>query len=336
LRVFACPHSVTWVEFEDKKCLNCGAELAYDPDVDEIVLAEGRSLCVYRDGIGCNWVSPGSGAPCRACALTTARPEGDDRVAMSQLIVAEFAKRRLIRQLFHLKLPIESRRGGSGLAFELLAPQNGEQVLTGHADGVITINLSESNDPHREALRIKLGEPYRTMLGHVRHEIGHYYWQVLVDDEPAQEPFRELFGDERQDYGKALDAHYGEGAGEDWAKNHISHYATTHPWEDFAETFAHYLHIADALETAATVGIHESGPHGVPKPLAGSITASGSSDLADLSMVDVLARWHGFVLGFNAINRSMGKTDLYPFVITPAIAKKLDFVHGLVREAAAA
>ncbi|WP_108252560.1 zinc-binding metallopeptidase family protein [Planctomonas deserti] len=335
MRVFACPQSVTWVEFEDKGCLQCGAELAYDPETDEIVLAEGRSLCVYRVGIGCNWVSPGYGSPCRSCALTTARPEGDDPLAMSQLTVAEFAKRRLIRQLLHLTLPIDPRRGGTGLAFEMLAPRNGEQVLTGHADGVITINLSESNDPHREGLRIQLGEPYRTMLGHVRHEIGHYYWQVLVDGKAPLDSFRRLFGDERQDYGKALDAHYGDGADEDWALTHISHYATTHPWEDFAESFAHYLHIADALETAAAVGIHVAGPHGVPEPLAGSIHASGATDVAELSMSEVLGRWHGFTLALNSVNRSMGKDDLYPFVITAEIARKLDYVHELVRDAVA-
>jgi hypothetical protein len=337
VRVFACPHCRTWVEFEDRVCLACGTELAYHPDHDSLVRAADERLCRLRDAIGCSWVAssdPAADGACDSCRLTTDRPDDDDLTAHSQLVLAEFAKRRLVRQLRHLELPITVRQDDEGLAFRLLAPTEGQGVTTGHADGVITIDLSESNDPHREALRIRLGEPYRTMLGHMRHEIGHYYWQVLVDGEPdVVEGFRELFGDERQDYGKALKAHYGDESDDDWTDEHISHYATMHPWEDFAETFAHYLHIADALETTAAVGVAVHGPTGVPAPLAGSITSEGTTDIAGLAMTEVLARWHGFSLAINAINRSMGSRDLYPFVLTPAIGEKLAFVHDLVRGA---
>jgi hypothetical protein len=335
VRVFACPKCRAWIEFEDRVCLACGTELAYDPDFDELVRAEEHPLCRLRDDIGCSWVAspdPSAEGACDSCRLTSDRPADDDVAAHSQLVLAEYAKRRLVRQLRHLGLPVIPRHDDDGLAFRLLAPVAGEKVITGHADGVITIDLSESNDPHREALRIRLGEPYRTMLGHMRHEIGHYYWLMLVDrGQDTIDGFRELFGDERQDYGAALEAHYGDGPEEDWADQHISHYATTHPWEDFAETFAHYLHIADVLETTATVGVTVDGPHGVPEPLAGRILSTGATQLADLTIADVLGRWHGIALALNAMTRSMGRQDLYPFVITPGVTRKLEHVHDLVR-----
>jgi hypothetical protein len=334
MRVFACPVCGAWVEFEDRVCLACGSELSYRPEQDQLAPAGASANCRYREPIGCNWVAdPGADGECASCRLTVERPDLEDPVATSQLAVAEHAKRRLVRQLRHLHLGIEPRTGDTGLGFALKTPGDGEQVLTGHADGLITINLDEASDPHREELRITLGEPYRTMVGHMRHEVGHYYWLALVDGGPAVDGFRRLFGDERQDYGAALEAHYGDGDAGEWAADHISQYATMHPWEDFAETFAHYLHIADALETAATVGITVHGPNGVPAPLAGSISSTGATDVAGMPMVDVLALWHGFSLAMNAMNRSMGEPDLYPFVLTPAIAEKLALVHDLVRAA---
>ena len=126
-------------------------------------------------------------------------------------------------------------------------------MVTGHADGVITLDLAESDDVHRERRRAELGEPYRTLLGHFRHEIGHYYWPILVERAGALERCRALFGDERADYGEALERHYADGPPADWAERHVSAYATMHPWEDWAETFAHYLHIRDTLQTAGGV-----------------------------------------------------------------------------------
>ncbi|MCU1437058.1 MAG: hypothetical protein JWP66_145 [Naasia sp.] len=349
MRVFACPNCGAWVEFEDRVCLACDTELAYAPAIDDLLLAEGLDLCVFRDDIGCNWIAdadPRSAQQCSSCRLTTRRPPVDDLAAWSQLTLTEYPKRRLVRQLNHLGLPVIRREGDSGLAFELRSPTESETVLTGHADGVITINLAEAGDARREEVRISLGEPYRTILGHLRHEIGHYYWLALVAGTPDLTRFRRLFGDDRQDYGDALDSHYGGADSESDAgagggdpadapphEDHISDYATMHPWEDFAESFAHYLHIADGLETAATVGVYIAGPSGVSAPLAGSITSSGAASIAELAMPEILARWHGFALGMNAMNRSMGEPDLYPFVITAAVAEKLDYVHTLVRGA---
>jgi hypothetical protein len=339
VRVFACPQCRSWIEFEDLVCLNCGSALAYDPQADDVVVPGDRPLCRSWDAVGCNWLAstdPAAGGACESCRLTVDGPGEDDPVGHSQLVLAEFAKRRLVRQLRHLGLPISVRHGDEGLAFRLLSAAEGESVITGHDNGLITIDLSESNDPHREALRIRLGEPYRTMLGHLRHEIGHYYWLVLVDGTGGHESFRRTFGDERLDYGEALKAHYGDGPAENWAQDHISHYATMHPWEDFAETFAHYLHIADVLETTYAVGVTVEGPHGVPEPLAGRIASTGAPGIADLPIADVLGRWHGISLALNSISRSMGRQDLYPFVITPGVAHKLGFVHELVAGRSAA
>ncbi len=334
MRVFACPHCGAWVEFEDRRCLACDTHLAYALDRDEIVRSVRGLTCRYRSLISCNWVAdpaPEAEGGCFSCRLTVERPDLEDPAAVSRLAIAEHAKRRVLRQLHHLRLPITPRHDDAGLGFALKVPGEGEQVLTGHADGLITINLTEASDPHREEVRISLGEPYRTMVGHMRHEVGHWYWQVLVDGTDLIDPFRALFGDERQDYGDALEAHYGDDAGTTDAEEHISGYATMHPWEDFGETFAHYLHIADSLETAAAVGLRVHGPTGVPYPLASSLHSEGLLDISDVPMTAVLAAWHGFALAANALNRSMGEPDLYPFVVTPAVAEKLDFVHDLVR-----
>jgi hypothetical protein len=335
MRAFACPHCSSWLEFEDAVCLTCGSVVAYDPVRAAHVLLANAVPCANRDEIGCTWVAEG-GPLCRACVLTRTRPASDDAVGMPQFALAETAKRRLVYQLLHLGLPLEARSGDTGLAFDLLAVLNGQHATTGHADGVITVDLSESSDAHREKVRIALGEPYRTLLGHFRHEIGHYYWQVLVDGGARLEEFRAFFGDETISYDAAVDAHYGDGgangAGDE---EHISEYALMHPWEDFAETFAHYLHITDVLETAAALGLRVDGPTGVPAPLAGSIRAEGAARVDGVGMPEILTRWHGFSLALNAVDRSMGEEDFYPFVITAPVADKLAFVHALVTEAAA-
>ena len=172
---------------------------------------------------------------------------------MAEFAVAEGAKRRLIYQLLDLGLPIED-----DLCFDLLSSENGP-VTTGHDDGVITIDLAESDDARREARREELGEPYRTMLGHFRHEVGHYYEPILVERTGYSEAARTLFGDERMDYGEAIDKHYNDGPPADWEERYVSSYATMHPWEDWAETWAHYLHIRDTLETAGAYGPHRHG-----------------------------------------------------------------------------
>ena len=186
-----------------------------------------------------------------ACALTRTRPADDDAVGLARFAVAEAAKRRLVFELHELGLATDG-----GLRFDFLSSERGP-VTTGHADGVVTLDLAEVDPVARERTRTELDEPYRTVLGHLRHEIGHYYQPLLVTDD---ERCRALFGDDRADYGEALERHYASGPPADWAERFVSAYATMHPWEDWAETFAHYLHIRDVLQTAVAYGVTVTGP----------------------------------------------------------------------------
>lgn len=285
--------------------------------------------CVNRSW-GCNWlvgVDDESGR-CFACRLVRRRPDSDDTLALEKLAATAVDMRRLLVQLFTLGLPVvpyDEREGG--LAFDLLSSRSGAPVVIGHANGVITIDLAETLDAHREALRVRLGEPYRTMLGHFRHEIGHYYQQVLVVDEPLLGECRSLFGDERASYSDAIERHYRLGAPEDWATSYISEYATMHPWEDFAETFAHYLHITGTLATAAMAGVVIDSER-VAGTLEHDVVPAAS--YADLGLARALEDWRWLSMLFNRVNRAMGHGDLYPFTLTPPVVAKLDFVHALV------
>jgi hypothetical protein len=241
-------------------------------------------------------------------------------VAMAAYAAAEKAKRRLIVELHDLKLPIVGRDEDPqyGLAFDLLSSAQ-EKVFTGHDDGLITLDLAEGDDLHREQLRIAMDEPYRTLLGHFRHEIGHYYFYRLIGTSPEYEQrAQELFGDADADYQAALDRHYAEGAPPDWKKNYVSSYATMHPAEDWAETFAHYLHIRDTLDTAAAFGMAPATATFDRRVLG----PSGFDTLIDL--------WLPLSWALNMVNRSMGRDDLYPFVLPPAVLEKMRFIHTVI------
>jgi hypothetical protein len=227
----------------------------------------------------------------------------------------------LLYQLRDLGLPI-----GDELAFDLLSSRGGP-VTTGHADGVITIDLAESDDAQRERRRTDLGEPYRTLLGHFRHEIGHYYWPMLIERTDGLESWRQLFGDERRDYGSALKRHYEDGPPEDWAERYVSTYATMHPWEDWAETFAHYLHIRDTLQTASAYRMIVAGP---VEAADESLIAVPVDDPGARGFDEIVEEWLPLTYALNAINRSMGQDDLYPFTLAPTVIEKLAFVHDAV------
>ena len=313
MRAFSCPRCAQLVFFENSTCLRCGAALAFDPIAREIVLAKSGRPCAGALSIGCTWIVHDDGPWCRSCRLTRTVPNPDDAEAVAELAAVEAAKRRLVFQLDELHLPI-----GPDLGFDLLSSRFGP-VTTGHVDGLITIDLAESDDAHRETLRHQLGEPYRTVLGHLRHEIGHYYWPLLVDrtvEGEAQrlERFRELFGDERADYAQALERHYEAGPPADWATSYVSAYATMHPWEDWAETFAHHLHILDTLQTATEFGLLSTD----------GLEADGFEA--------IVAEWLPLSSALNEVNRSMGRDDLYPFVLPPAVVQKLTFVHDLMSQ----
>jgi hypothetical protein len=307
------------VFFENTACLRCGSELGFDWERREVLTLDGDvSRCANRAAAGCNWLVARAGELCASCRLTRTRPADDDPEALEQFRVAEAAKRWLLFELGELALPVHSwREREGGLAFELLSSERAP-VTTGHADGVITLDVAESDDAHREALREQLGEPYRTVLGHFRHEVGHYYWPLLVGEASARERCRELFGDEREDYRAALERHYEHGPPPDWSQRFVSAYATMHPWEDWAETFAHYLHIWDTLQTAGAYGVKVHGAHPAPD-------ADGFRALLD--------DWLPLTYALNALSRSMGRDDLYPFVLPAPVVDKLAFVHERVTAA---
>jgi len=203
--------------------------------------------------------------------------------------------------------------------------------MTGHDNGLITIALSEADDIERERRRLQMGEPYRTLLGHFRHEVGHYFWDVLVRDGGKLDACRQVFGDDSVDYGAALQRHYTDGAPSDWQLQFVSAYATSHPWEDFAETWAHYLHIVDTLEMAGEFGI-EVRP---PADLTGGLTARVNFDPYRTDDFDaIVTAWLPFTFAMNNVSRAMGTRDLYPFILSPTVIDKLGFIHGLVQDAA--
>ena len=328
---FACPVCVNLVTFESVRCLRCSTELAFDPDARLVRPAGapgGEPRCANAELAACNWSAAEEGGLCASCALTRTRPSDGDRDGLGGFAAAERAKRRLLFELYDLGLPVEgwTEREG-GLAFDLLSSEH-EAVGTGHADGVITLDLAETDPAHRERLRVKLGEPYRTVLGHFRHEIGHYYQPILVPPGSAlQEDCRALFGDERADYQEALERHYGSGPRPGWEADHVSAYATMHPWEDWAETFAHYMHMRDTLQTAAAWGVSVQGP-----VVAGADLAPLESEPRAVrgDVGEMLEAWIPLTYALNAINRSMGALDLYPFVLGAAVERKLEFVGGLI------
>ena len=328
MRSFACGHCGALVFFENTRCLRCSTPLRFDSErLSLVAIEEGAQWidCANREVAGCNWLAERAGALCFSCALTRKRPSNEDADGLAALVVAERGKRRVLVQLLELGLP--GIREGS-LAFELLSSAE-QRVSTGHAGGVITIDLAESDDARREARRRQLGEPYRTMLGHLRHELGHYEQPLLVGGDAAWTACRRLFGDDRVDYAAALEHHYAAGPPVDWQDGYVSAYATMHPWEDWAETFAHYLHIRDALETAREFGVVVGGPRSGGAD-AVALAAAPAADPDEHEFATILESWLPLTYALNAINRSMGRDDLYPFVLAPAVVAKLSFVHQCV------
>ena len=276
-----------------------------------------RPICANLNRCGCNWIADPASVfgLCFSCTLTRTRPADGDMVGLGQYWIAESAKRRLIFGLDELQLPIKVSDGSVGLAFDLLSSSHGK-IITGYQNGIITLDLAESNDAHRETLRASMDEPYRTVLGHFRHEIGHYYCELLALGPDRREEFRALFGDESTSYEDALQRHYSTGSGQNWQNRFISAYATMHPLEDFAEVFGHFLHIADTLQTAQEFGL---------------IADQQRVDPLETPMAELIARtWLPLTKALNQINRSLGRPDLYPFVLAQPVIVKLAFVADLV------
>jgi hypothetical protein len=347
MKLFHCDKCEQLLYFENTSCVNCGTMLAYLPDVQKVNSLEptgdGRTwlsdtgasyrLCQnYVQHNVCNWAIPvEDNCPfCLSCRLTRTIPnllEGENCEAW---FLMEGAKRRLVYSLLALGLPVKNKLEDPqrGLVYDFLAdlPNAAVPVLTGHDEGVIVINLAEANAVEREKRRLAMHEPYRTLVGHFRHEVGHYYWDLLIKDSPEIEGFRELFGDERADYDQALQAHYQNGAPVDWPQRFISAYATSHPWEDWAETWAHYLHMADALETAAACGLSLA----PLRPDEPSFAVLGEPPWPFEQMIE---SWFPLTHVLNNLNRGLGLKDGYPFVLSNPVIDKLRYVHGVIARA---
>ena len=351
------------VFFHNDVCLACDTPLGFDPDLglvrplartsDPAALRALRArgdrnapLLRYRrcahagTCVGCTWLLPDDAMAmaqpyCRSCRLNRTVPDPGERDNARLWHDVERAKRELVAQLIALKLPVASRVSedpGRGLMFDLLrSPIEGPRVMTGHDDGLITLDIEEADHVHRERQRQQMHELYRTLIGHLRHETGHYYWQRLVQGTPWEPGFRALFGDESADYGLALQAYYANGAPADWNARHVSEYASSHPHEDWAETWAHYLHLVDGLETARAFGLAGNRPETGIEPFgAYALDVEGEPDAEDVSFLAAINGWIELSVALNQLTSSMGEPDFYPFVLSVPAVRKLHFVHKVV------
>lgn len=342
MKVFHCERCGQVLFFENSQCVSCSAGQAFVPARGQMVAlpddpAAYRLCRNYTEYQTCNWAI-GDGDEhqyCVSCRLTRVIPDVTKPEYHVGWYRLEVAKRRLVFTLVGLGLPLLNRDEDpdGGLAFEFKSDPDAPAppVLTGHADGVITINIAEADDAERERRRTNLNEPYRTLLGHMRHESGHYYWDRLVRDSPEIEAYRELFGDERLDYATALNRYYQTGAPADWQNRFISAYASAHSWEDWAETWAHYLHMVDALETAADNGLVLK-PRRPDEPALPRLPATVTA--GKIPFDRLIESWISLTYVLNNLNRSLGLQDGYPFVLSTPAIDKLRFVHEVIGNAA--
>ena len=341
--------------FRNSECLGCQAMLGYEPDLTEVralipsekegawqLHGEPADSSTYRrcanlnTPAGCNWLVPEDHPSelCIACRLNRTIPDLSDADNCRYWRSIERAKRRLVAQLLSLGLPVRSKVEEDperGVMFDFLrSPPEGPRVMTSHGNGLITMNVEEADDSLREKTRHQMREPYRTLLGHFRHEIGHYYWDRLIAGTAWHEKFRTLFGDEREDYGAALRRNYENGPPPDWPDRHISSYASVHPWEDWAESWAHYLHLVDSLDTALGFGLTGDNIEMEIEPyhLEDLYDPEDRGAEQTLSMVNM---WLELVTALNEMARSMGQQDFYPFVMSRPVLRKLHFIHLVVK-----
>lgn len=358
------------VFFRNSTCLACGTPLGYEPGLRQVLPLEPAGLpvdaehpprwralgtglhtpalyrCAQLDTeVGCNWLvdaedatadaaEPGQAPLCRSCRLTRTRPDLGPAEHATWWQRIEQAKRQLVATLIALDLPVASRAEdpARGLAFDLMrAPPEGPPVVTGHADGVITLDIEEADDARREERRQSLGEPYRTLLGHLRHESGHYYWQRLVAEGEWLTAFREIFGDEREDYAAALQRHYAQGAPADWGTRFVTAYASSHPWEDWSETWAHYLHLVDTRDAARSFGLDGSRVGLHYEHFGTGALGEGVPEAEASEFLHLIHDWMELTGVLNELSRSMGMPDFYPFVLSAPVVRKLHLVHRVIR-----
>jgi hypothetical protein len=338
--------------FPNSECLACGNALGYAPDQGTptaLLPAEGglwqlpeTTSGLYRrcanldTPAACNWLVPAESGDgfCVACQLNHTIPDLSFEGNGERWRKLELAKRQLVAQLLGLGLQVipQTVDAERGLAFDFLAPDATGTPTTGHANGLITLNILEADDAHREKVRADMHEPYRTLLGHFRHEVGHYYFDRVVAGTAWEEPFRVLFGDERANYGDALKRHYEQGPPANWESQYVSAYATMHPWEDWAETWAHYLHMMDTLATAASLGMNAGSLQLDFQPFNREALYE-AEDRSDDEFLGFANAWIELAAMLNELSRSMGQPDFYPFALPAPVIAKLHFIHKVIHSA---
>lgn len=291
--------------------------VAYDPATRSFVSM--AHFCANRDVIGCNWVASAPGALCEACTMTALSPDASMPDALENWAQSEAAKRWVLDNLRRWRW-FGPNDPGPSPSFHMLA-EGTNPVVMGHTTGVVTISVEEANPVLRISRREALDERYRTMIGHMRHEIAHVLWWRLSIFSEFLVEFRTNFGEERTDYGAALDKHYAEGPLDGWEQAFLTPYASAHPHEDWAETTAHLLHLVDITDSFISAGL--SLPNG-PDP------GWDPYDEPDLKKLTTIAT--AITIGVNHVNRSMGLPDLYPFVLSDRPRKKLELVHKWLRK----
>ena len=316
-----CPTCANEVFFDSLACVRCHTELALALDADgALSLGDAATVgaCLMRDTWRCNWRPATPGRACASCSIVDAGEQGRNRLMVPFLS----AQRRALKQLAELGVPWQpaanAAPAGPPLRFTYRSRSAGDDALVGHIGGLITLDLDEADPAHREQVRATLGEQYRTPLGHIRHELGHFVWLRDIAPDPARlASFREVFGDERVDYQRALDAHYGGLDDGSWRDRHVSYYAAAHPWEDFAESWAQIMHVHDVVSTGAAWGVIEApGDSFDPRPwVSAAVTAS---------------------LAANELARAMGMRDLYPFALSSGARRRIERCWELVHPGALA
>jgi hypothetical protein len=350
MKIYTCSHCRNPLYFENNICLHCQHAVGFEslslsmvtlePDKNNTGcftdISKGKKAYRYCKNAGygtCNWLVPvADPSPfCTACRLNRVIPDLSTEENGKKWRNLEVAKHRLIYSLLRLKLPLSTK--AEAIVFDFMEETaRGEKVITGHDSGTITINIEEADEVQRVRHKLDLGERYRTLLGHFRHEVGHYYWDVLIRDDKYLDPFRRLFGDEQRDYAEALQTYYQTGPPADWGQHYISPYATAHPWEDWAETWAHYLHLMDTLETAWAFGVRVNPIKEKTDPPIKASMEDDPYEVKDFSRIIKL--WYPLCFAVNSLNRSMGYPDFYPFVISEPVVEKLRFIHELCMQQA--
>ena len=349
MQIFECTNCTHPVYFDNIVCIKCQYQLGFDSknikmislyqdqsgQYKEAATGKGYHYCKNHNLDVCNWViaDEDKSEYCISCSLNRIIPDISKPEYLERWKKIELAKHRLIYALLRWNFPIISKAVDyeKGLAFNFKSDStmpDGLRVMTGHENGLITMNIVEADDVEREMARNSMDEVYRTVLGHFRHEIGHYYWERLIWNTENLEPFRVKYGAETFGYQEAIKQYYKNGAPSDWNQNYISAYATMHPWESWAETWAHYMHIVDTLETAYFYGLTIDPKVHEAVTVKSALINENAYHCMDFDTI--FNHWLPLSFMMNSINRSMGMRDVYPFVINLKVKEKLRFIHNVI------